>query len=184
MIKKYFFILLFFVMGTLPVVAQRVIHIESNLPNARVYADSVWIGLASGSPFTVSETAKIITVRHPDPDLWSVPVFDFLLGKDAPEQFVANFVASEALFSSGNPAFGVDTVPPNNKWIAIAAGASVLAGVAAIHFRTKADNRFNDYLKTGDNRLKKQVKSLDVQSGAALGVMQIGVGIIAFRLIF
>ena len=79
--------------------------------------------------------------------------------------------------------FELDLKP--RKWINyVAATTSLAAGILAIHLRTKADNRFENYNETGDNALKKRIKRLDVQSGISLGVMQVGIGVIAFRIAF
>jgi len=77
-------------------------------------------------------------------------------------------------------------VPKARKdWVSIAATASAFAaGALAIHFRTRADNRFSDYQKSGKESLRSDVQRLDVQSGVALGVMHAGLGIVVFRLAF
>jgi hypothetical protein len=70
-------------------------------------------------------------------------------------------------------------------WISIAATTSALAaGALAIHFRTKADNRFEDYHRDGKISLKSDIRRLDVQSGVALGAMQLGLGVVVIRLAF
>jgi len=75
--------------------------------------------------------------------------------------------------------------PSNTKWIDYAAiGTAIAGGILAVHFRTKADNRFDDYNETRNPALKSDVKSLDVYSGVALGAMQVGLGVVAIRLIF
>jgi len=184
MITRCLILFAWLLLGASPVAAQRVIHVESNFSEAQVFADSVMIGTVSQSPFTVQPSTKVISVKHPDKDIWTNRHVDVELNDDPVQRIVANFVVNQVVDTTLKPKFGIDAVRTNKKWITIATGVSVLSGVAAIHFRTKADNRFNDYLKTGDNRLKQKVKTLDVQSGLALGVMQIGVGVIAFRLIF
>ncbi len=71
------------------------------------------------------------------------------------------------------------------KWIDYAAAGAVIAGgILAVHFKTKADNRFDDYNTTRNPALKSNVKQLDLYSGVALGTMQVGLGVLAFRLIF
>ena len=63
-------------------------------------------------------------------------------------------------------------------------GFALAASALAIHFRTKADNRFDDYHEKGNLSLKSDIRRLDVQSGVALGVMQLGLGVVVFRLAF
>jgi hypothetical protein len=72
---------------------------------------------------------------------------------------------------------------PNWVNIAVTAG-SVVAGALAVHYRTKADNRFDDYGVSGKESLRSDIRRLDVQSGVALGAMQAGLGFVAFRLAF
>lgn len=81
---------------------------------------------------------------------------------------------------------GDHIVPKKRKdWVSIAATASAFAaGALAIHFRTKADNRFDDYQVSGKESLRSDVQRLDVQSGVALGVMHAGLGVVVFRLAF
>jgi hypothetical protein len=72
-----------------------------------------------------------------------------------------------------------------SAWIDYAAtGVAVAGAVLAIHFKTKADNRYEIYNETRDPALKSEIKELDLYSGVALGAMQVGIGVIAFRLVF
>lgn len=73
----------------------------------------------------------------------------------------------------------------NTRWIDYAAiGTAIAGGILAVHYKTKADNRFDDYNETRNPALKSDVKQLDLYSGVALGAMQVGLGVFAFRLIF
>ena len=168
--------------------AQRTVHIESNMASANVFADSEWIGTVSDSPFEVLSSVKKISVIQPKLDLWGSKPFVFDLEDLGPKReytLKAIFEGAPAPVTSQLQQKGVWVHVKRRKWINYtAAGTSVVAGILAIHFRTKADNRFDDYLETGNPALKKQVQRLDVQSGLALGAMQIGVGVIAFRLVF
>ncbi|NQV73875.1 hypothetical protein HQ496_12190 [bacterium] len=168
--------------------AQRIVHIESNKANANVFADSEWIGTVSNSPFEVLSTVKKISVIQPELDLWLSKPFVFdLEGLDKKGEYTleAIFEDPPAPLTSQLQQKGVGVHVKRRKWISYtAAGTSVVAGILAIHFRTKADNRFEDFLESGSPALKKSVQRLDVQSGLALGAMQIGVGVIAFRLVF
>lgn len=71
------------------------------------------------------------------------------------------------------------------KWIDyVAIGTAVTAGILAVHFKTKANNRYARYEITGDPGLRPDIDRLDLYSGVALGAMQAGLGLFAFRLIF
>ena len=77
--------------------------------------------------------------------------------------------------------------PPKRRrvWIDyVAVGTAVAAGALAVHFKTKADHRFDRYRETGDPALRPTIERFDTYSGIALGVSQAGLGLFAIRLIF
>lgn len=91
---------------------------------------------------------------------------------------------SEALRSAPELALRRDD-RRGRRWIDVASvTAAVAAGALAVHYRTKADNRYETWQETGDPALKNEIQRLDVYSGVALGTMQVGLGIFAFRLVF
>lgn len=100
---------------------------------------------------------------------------------------VWNMIRVEMTADATSMAIGTDHIVPKARkdWVSIAATASAFAaGALAIHFRTKADNRFEDYQISGKESLRSDVQRLDVQSGVALGVMHAGLGVVVFRLAF
>lgn len=79
----------------------------------------------------------------------------------------------------------VDWRPPkrHRAWIDYAAlGTALAAGVIAVHYKVKADNRFTDFVDSADPSLRPQIDAYDLRSAIALGVMQTGIGIFAIRL--
>jgi len=88
-------------------------------------------------------------------------------------------VSSNALQAEG----GFVDKRKRRRWINYAATATAIVGGAlSVHYRTKADNRFDDFGVSGDPRLKSDIRRLDINSGVALGFMQAGVGVLALRL--
>lgn len=76
--------------------------------------------------------------------------------------------------------------PPRErrKWIDYAAlGTAAVAGVVAVHYKFKADRRYDRYRESGDPSIRTEVKRFDVYSGVALGVMQAGIGLFTIRLV-
>ncbi len=70
------------------------------------------------------------------------------------------------------------------RWIDIAAlSTAAIAGALAVHYKFEADERFDQYAKTGDPALEGGFQRYDNYSAAALGVMQAGIGLFAIRLI-
>jgi hypothetical protein len=73
--------------------------------------------------------------------------------------------------------------PKRRAWIDYAAlGTAVAAGVLAIHYKFKADDLYSQYEQTRDQSVRQEIKSYDVRSGVAFGVMQGGIGLFALRL--
>ena len=74
--------------------------------------------------------------------------------------------------------------PKRRRWIDYSAAAlSVAAGALAVHYKFKADRIDDRYRQTGDPELRSRVSDLDTRSAASLGVMQVGLGVLAFRFI-
>ena len=74
--------------------------------------------------------------------------------------------------------------PKRRRWIDYSAAAvSVAAGALAIHYKFKADRIDDQYRATGDPELRSRVKDFDTRSAASLGVMQVGLGVLALRFI-
>jgi hypothetical protein len=72
-----------------------------------------------------------------------------------------------------------------NTWINWAAGGlAVAGGVLAVHFKFTADDYHDQYLETGDEALREEVQRFDTYSYIALGAMQVGIGVLVFRLAF
>lgn len=69
-------------------------------------------------------------------------------------------------------------------WIDAAAVSTALAaGALAVHYKFKADNRFDEYTDTGNPDLQPQINRYDDYSTASLVVMEAGIALFAIRLI-
>jgi hypothetical protein len=78
---------------------------------------------------------------------------------------------------------------PPNHWIDYAAGAAAVAAAAvAVHYKFQADEVDDRYRtpgspERGDPRLKAEAERLDTYALAALGVMQVSLGVLAVRFV-
>jgi hypothetical protein len=232
----------------------RVVVLTSNMPEALVYADSLWLGRAGEQVFTLPPTAQRLRLVSASPGVWSVapreallddirtdtlhltlhfpyqyqiesipfgaPVYRstpqgrVLLGEtplqytqDQPLQdtllldlhgyLVERIVPGTAQWNRhtrtlrpvdeqvlATPALKWDTPRRRNRWIDYAAlGTSLVSGVVAVHYKIRADHRYDRYLENGDPTLRPDIERYDRYSGIALGVMQGGLGLVALRLV-
>ena len=73
--------------------------------------------------------------------------------------------------------------PKQRKWIDYTAlGVAAAAGLLSVHYKFKADRRYDRYLETGDFDLRSEIKSYDRRAWVALAGMQVGIGVFAVRL--
>jgi hypothetical protein len=76
------------------------------------------------------------------------------------------------------------TPPKRRRWIDAAALTTALVGGAvAVHYKFKADRRYDEYTETTDPALRSDIRRFDTYSAVGLGAMQTGVGVFAIRLI-
>ena len=72
-----------------------------------------------------------------------------------------------------------------SKWLTYSAvGLIVAGGALAVHFKFEADDKYGEYLVTADSETKHEVDRLDRLSYVALGGVQVGLGILVYRLAF
>ena len=64
-----------------------------------------------------------------------------------------------------------------------AATVAVAAGAYSIHQKFQADDLYDEYQETRDPALKSRVEAYDARALAGLGAMQVGLGVLTFRLI-
>lgn len=81
----------------------------------------------------------------------------------------------------------VETSPQSGRavWIDVAVTTLTLAATAlSIHYKFKADDLYSEYEATGDLGVQDEVRAYDRRAAVALGVSQVGLGVLAFRLVF
>lgn len=233
---------------------QAYLRVETNYPEAILFADSLRLGSAFGQIVSVPSSLRMLRLVPPDVDTWSVaPVsrrVDLAPGDTASVRIdfpytyriesipfgasvhiesapgdLRRIGSTPTLYSSQEPikgtlllerpGFAVERIDPGSEvwnryvvelsptdelgptasrvdwspptrhraWIDYAAlGVALAAGAAAIHYKFKADDIYAQYEDTADPSLRSDIKSLDLRSGVALGVMQAGIGVFAIRL--
>ena len=57
------------------------------------------------------------------------------------------------------------------------------AGAVSIHYKFKADRLNDQYQENGDPELRPEINSFDTRAAVSLGVMQVGLGVLAIRFI-
>lgn len=117
----------------------------------------------------VERPAYAAETLEPRDDVWNR--FDVVLTPTAPLPEATHEVA---------------WTPPTRRlrWIDYAAaGAAIGAGLLTVHYKFKADRLYDQYEGTTDPALRSDIKAYDTRAAVALGVMQAGVGVFAFRLV-
>jgi hypothetical protein len=61
--------------------------------------------------------------------------------------------------------------------------ATVLSGIAAAYFKTRADGQFTEYNRTGDPALLSQTHRLDAAAGITLAATQVGLALFTYFLL-
>ena len=122
-------------------------------------------------PVVVDEPGYRLEEIEPDSSIWN-------------DYYVELNPATEG--AMGGEAARVDWDPPNQyrTWIDIAAvGLAVSAASYSIYNKFRADRLYEDYQETGSPDLRSQIKSYDTRAAVGLGVMQVGLGVFAIRLV-
>ncbi len=84
-----------------------------------------------------------------------------------------------------HPGVRLDVERQRRRWIDYTALAvAAVGGGMAVHYKSKADKRFDVYSETGDPALRPGIERMDNRSAVALGAMQTGIGVFALRLVF
>ena len=232
----------------------RTLLLDTNVPAALVFVDSVLIGRAERRVFAITSRARVVQLAAPTPGSWSItPISaDIPASRDAhasdtvaielrfPYHYYVNSRPYGAdvrvlgdsarvvghtpvTFQSPEPAdsgfeislagyrdvvwspkpglwstHDVELEPLDERvvspvirdmdgrrwWIdAVALGVAGASAAAGIHYKFKADRRYEVYEGSGDPSLRPEIKRLDVRSGVALGVMQAALGVLVVRLI-
>jgi hypothetical protein len=232
----------------------RTLVLDTNVPAALVFVDSVLVGRAEHRVFAITPTARVVQLAAPTPGTWSIT--PIAANIPAPQDALAGdtvaielrfpyhyFVNSRpygaavrvtgdsarvvghtpVTFQLPEPAYSgfeislagyhdavwspkpqlwsthvVELEPLDERvaspvirdmdgrrwWIdAAALGVAGASAAAGIHYKFKADRRYEVYQTSGDPSLRPEIKRLDVRSGVALGVMQAALGVLVVRLI-
>lgn len=72
----------------------------------------------------------------------------------------------------------------STRWVDYtAAGVALVSGILAIRYKAKANRRFDRYRISGDPALRSGFERYDRYSAISLGTMQVGIGVVAVRLV-
>ena len=229
------------------------VFLESNMAEAFVFADSVYMGKASQGEYQIDWAASELRVVPPQLDSWAISSLkedisnfkgdSLYLNLNFPYYYNVESIPYDArvfvekqqerillgstplLYKSNDPLRGMllitkegyepqrlspgediwnnhrlEMVPNSvgeelaetfwypetrsNKWIDYVAGGVALAsGILSIHYKTKANRRYNVYEENGDPALRSGFERYDRYAAYALGTMQVGIGVLAVRFI-
>lgn len=63
-------------------------------------------------------------------------------------------------------------------------GTMIVFGATSAYYKIKADDNFDEYLKTGELKFKDRTKKYDLISGITLGLTQINFGYLIYKIFF
>ncbi len=70
-----------------------------------------------------------------------------------------------------------------NKTISkVLLGSMIALGAATAYYKIKADNNFDNFIRTGDPKYKKRTDEYDLISGVTLGLTQINFGFLIYKI--
>jgi hypothetical protein len=70
-----------------------------------------------------------------------------------------------------------------NLRLYVTGGSTVLAGITAAYFKTRADDLYTDYTRTGDPSLLSKTHRLDTAAAIALAITQVGLGLFTYYIL-
>ena len=68
----------------------------------------------------------------------------------------------------------------NTVGLYVSGAATILSGVAAAYFKVKADDRYQQYLISGNDNMLSQTHRLDTAAGISIAATQIGLGLFTY----
>ncbi len=68
-----------------------------------------------------------------------------------------------------------------SDWFKVLVGSASVFGAVSAYFKIKADNRYDDYLKSKDPKKLNEVNRFDLYSGIAFGLLQINFGYLIYK---
>lgn len=86
-----------------------------------------------------------------------------------------NTIPLEIPFTEKNEIFS------ESDWFKVLVGTATVFGAASAYFKIKADNRYDEYLKSNDPNKLSEVNRLDLYSGIAFGLLQINFGYLIYK---
>ncbi len=142
------------------------ILIDSNPQDAKVFSGDVLLGY---TPLILSKGINPVKLSKPgyfDRELY---IDDNISGINVSLEF-AGYQPKESFFKK-----------PVAK---ILFGSMIVLGATSAYYKIKADNNFDDYLKTGELKYKERTNQYDLISGITLGLTQINFGYLIYKIFF
>ncbi|MFZ1728758.1 MAG: hypothetical protein WBQ23_14750 [Bacteroidota bacterium] len=163
---------------------QRLVELASEPSGAEIFSGDSLLGK---TPMRV-QLAQLdsIAVWYPARDSWNAQVLR--PGKEGPNAGEGvRFLRfdARALFlgtPAGRATKETQSLRLPSSEILLPAGASLLAGIAAVMLKQSADAYYSDYLQSGDESLLSQTKKYDIYAGVSLALLQVGLGYFIYRL--
>ncbi len=152
------------------------LHLTSEPYGATVRRDGIELGM---TPLDIrfTSTRNMITLEKPGFETQAVPL-------SGGEHWVHLLLhPREGVPADPQTLYLAGEQSKNSFPIIITTGATVITGAAAAILKIKADNRYDDYRRTGDSGALNDVRRLDVASGISLAASELCLAGLAYFLL-
>jgi len=168
---------------------QSTLSITTNLPGARVYLDTLFIGITPLHNISLKPGNYVLKILNPRIASWEMnniikditisPGEKVVLDLQFPDSYMKlPLKASDKAILLGKADF-----TSSNAHLYIVAGTGLLSGIAAAYFKQQADRVFDDYQRTSNPSLLDRTRLYDKWSGVALVIFELSFAALTYFLL-
>jgi hypothetical protein len=165
------------------------LSIATNRPGARVYLDSLFIGVTPITGIPIKPGEHALRVLDPRLTSWGNTNITKDFRVQAGEGKVLNFGLTEeptklpAKMTDGIISLKKVDIGTSNTPLYVVAGSGLLAGISAAYLKEKADRIFGDYQISGDPSLWERTSTYDKLSRVSMIIFELSFAALAYLLL-
>jgi hypothetical protein len=163
--------------------------VTTSLPGARVYLDSLFVGVTPSRDIIVKPGNYLLKVLNPHVASWEASSIvrntSILPGERLELNFQIPNMALTVPPKANDNAILLTRADPTSSFTPLyaAVGTGLLSGVASAFLKQKADRVFDDYQQTSDPSLLDNTRRYDRWSGVALMIFELSFAALTYLLL-